>query len=126
MSFLKYYWGLLGFPYYDTIYPYVFHLYHAYDVLLPAEKKEYWINEALLKHNVELEGEEDPEDSEETEDLDESDHESLSSRKIREIQKQDFAWMKKSPWNKRVSLAVKELVVKRKTPTPLEGPDRSY
>ena len=104
----------------------MFHLYHVHEVLLPAEKKEYRINEALLKHNVESEGEEDPEDLEETEDLDESDHESLSSREIREIQKQDFAWMKKSPRNKRVSLAVKELIVKHKTPTPLEGPDRSY
>ena len=41
--------------------PYVFHLYHSHELLLPAKKKEYWIKEALLKHNVESEGEEDPE-----------------------------------------------------------------
>ena len=34
--------------------------------------------------------------------------------------------MKKSPRNKRMSPAAKELVAKRKTPTPLEGPDRNY
>ena len=59
--------------------PYVFHLYHSHEVLLSAEKKEYRIKEALLKHNVESEGEEDPEDPE---DSDESDRESLSSREI--------------------------------------------
>ena len=53
--------------------PYVFHLYQAHELLLLAEKKEYWIKEALLKHNVELEGEgdpESPEDLEEEESLD--------------------------------------------------------
>ena len=48
------------------IYLYVFHLYQTHELLLPAEK-EYRIKEALLKHNVESEGEEDlksPEDSE--------------------------------------------------------------
>ena len=59
--------------------PYVFHMYHAHEVMLPAEKKEYQIKEALLKHNVELEEEEDPEDSED------SNRESLSSKEIREI-----------------------------------------
>ena len=39
--------------------PYVFHLYHSHELLLPAEK-EYQIKEALLKHNVESEGEKDP------------------------------------------------------------------
>ena len=34
--------------------------------------------------------------------------------------------MKKSPLNKRKSPAAKELVAKRKTPTSLEGLDRSY
>ena len=100
--------------------PYVFHMYHAHEIVLLAVKKEYRIKEALLKYNVESEGKEDPDDP------DESDHESLSSREIREIQKQDFAWMKKSPRNKRVSPAAKELVVKCKTPTPLERSDRSY
>ena len=55
--------------------PYVFHLYHSHELLLPAEKKEYWIKKALLKHNVESEGEEDPEsleDPEEEESLDDS------------------------------------------------------
>ena len=103
--------------------PYVFHIYHLHEVLLPAEKKEYWIKEALLKHIVESEREEDPE---EPEDSDESDRESLSSREIREIQKEDFAQMKKWPSSKRVSPAMKEPVVKRKTPTFLEGLDRSY
>ena len=106
--------------------PYVFHLYHAHEVLLPAKKKEYWIKEAFLKHNVESEGEKDLEDPEEPKDSDESDSKSLSSREIREIQKQGFAWMKKSPRNKRVSPAMKEPIVKCKIPNPLEGPDRSY
>ena len=109
-----------------SICPYVFHLYHVHEVLLPAEKKEYRIKEALLKHNVESEGEEDLDDSEESEDSDESDLESLSFREIREIKKQEFARMKKSPRNKRVSSAAKESIVKRKTPTSLEGPVWSY
>ena len=65
--------------------PYVFHMYHAHEVLLPAEKKEYWIAEALFKPNVELEDEEDLEDPEELEDSEDSDHKSLSSKEIREI-----------------------------------------
>ena len=40
--------------------PYVFHLYHSQELLLPAEKKEYQTKEALLKYNVESEGEGDP------------------------------------------------------------------
>ena len=114
--------------------PYVFHLYHSHELLLPVEKKEYRIKEALLKHNVESEGEEDPEnpeDSDEEESLDDSECESLSSgeiREIREIQKQDAARLKKSPLNKRKQpLAAKESVVnKQKSPPPLEGPDQSY
>ena len=54
--------------------PYVFHMYHAHKVL-PAEKKEYWIAEALLKHNVKPKEEEDLENPEASED---SDRESLS------------------------------------------------
>ena len=68
--------------------PYVFHLYQVHEVLLPAEKKEYWIKEALLKHNMESEGKEDPEDPEnpdEEERSDDSECESLSSGEIREI-----------------------------------------
>ena len=67
------------------IYPYVFHLYHSHELLLTAEKKEYRIKEALLKHNVELEGEEDPEspeDPEEEESSDDSECESLTSKEI--------------------------------------------
>ena len=105
---------------------YVFHMYHVHEVLLPAEKKEYRIKEALLKHNVESEGEEDPEDLEEPEDSDDSNRKSMSFREIQEIQKQDFVKMKKSLWNKRVSPAMEEPVVKRKIPTPLKGPDRNY
>ena len=62
--------------------PYVFHLYHSHELLLPAKKKEYRIKEALLKHNMESEGEEDPEVSEEAEDSNDSECESLSSREI--------------------------------------------
>ena len=83
--------------------PYVFHLYHSHELLLPA-KKEYRIKEALLKHNVESEGKEDPEspeDPDEEESSDYSECESLTSREIREIQKQDAAKLKKSPLNKR-------------------------
>ena len=109
--------------------PFVFHMYHAHEVLLPDEKKEYRMKQTLLKHNVESEGEEDPKDPKdpkEAEDSDESDRESLRSREIREIQKQEFAQMKKFPQNKRGSQAAKEPVVKHKTPTSLERPDRSY
>ena len=38
--------------------PYVFHLYHLHELLLPAEKKEYRIQEALAKHNMESEEDE--------------------------------------------------------------------
>ena len=40
--------------------PYIFHLYHSHELLLPAEKKEYRIQEALVKHNMEFEEDEDP------------------------------------------------------------------
>ena len=83
--------------------PYVFHMYYVHEVLLPDKKKEYWIKEALLKHNVKPEEEEDPEDPEEPEDSEDSDRESLSSKEIREIQKQEFAHLKKSPHNKRLT-----------------------
>ena len=110
--------------------PYVFHLYHLHELLLPAEKKEYQIKEALLKHNVESEGEEDPEsleDPDEEESSDDSECESLTFGEIREIQKKNAARLKKSPLNKRKAPTTKEPVVnKRKSPLPLEGPDRSY
>ena len=69
--------------------PYVFHLYQAHKLLFPTEKKEYWIKEALLKHNVESEEEEDPkspEDPEEEESSDDSECESLTFGEIRESQ----------------------------------------
>ena len=111
--------------------PYVFHLYHSHELLLPAEKKEYRIKEALLKHNVESEREEDLkslEDPEEEESSDDSECESLTFGEIREIQKQDAAKLKKSPLNKRKQPpAAKEPVAnKRKSPPPLEEPDRNY
>ena len=114
-----------------SICPYVFHLYHLHKLLLPAEKKEYRIKEALLKHNVKSEGEEDPEspvNPDEEESSDDLECESLSSGEIREIQKQDAARLKKSPLNKRKQPpAAKEPVAnKRRSPPPLEGPDRSY
>ena len=108
--------------------PYVFHLYQAHELLIPAEK-EYRIKEAFLKHNVELEGEEDPEspeDPEEEESSDDSECESLTSGKIREIQKQKAARLKKSPLNKRKQPAAKEPVKKQKSPPPQDGPKRSY
>ena len=109
--------------------PYVFHLYHSHELLLPA-KKEYRIKETLLKHNVESEREEDSEsseDSKEEESSDDSECESLTSGEIREIQKQDAARLKKSPLNKRKAPAAKEPVAtKRKSPPPLEGPDQSF
>ena len=112
--------------------PYIFHLYHSHELLLPAEKKEYRIQEALVKHNVESEEEEDPDspanpdEEESSDDLDEC--ESLTPSEIREIQKQEAARLKKSPINKRKQPpAPKELVAnKRKSPAPLEGPDKSY
>ena len=67
--------------------PYVFHLYHSHELLLPA-KKEYRIKEALLKHNVESKGEEDPEslaNPDEEESSDDSECESLTPSEIREI-----------------------------------------
>ena len=112
--------------------PYIFHLYHSHELLLPAEKKEYRIQEALVKHNVESEEEEDldslanPDEEESSDNSDEC--ESLTPSEIREIQKQEAARLKKSPINKRKQPpAPKEPVAnKRKSPAPLERPDRSY
>ena len=84
--------------------PYIFHLYHSHE-LLPAEKKEYRIQEALIKHNVESEEDEDPAspaNPDEEKSSDDSDKcESLTPSEIREIQKQEAARLKKSPMNKR-------------------------
>ena len=111
--------------------PYVFHLYHSHELLLPAEKKEYRIQEALVKHNVESEEDENsanPANPEEEESSDDSECESLTPSEVREIQKQEAARLKKSPINKRKQPpATKEPVSnKRKSPAPLEGPNRSY
>ena len=110
--------------------PYMFHLYHSHELLLPAEKKEYRIKEALLKHNMESEGEEDPEspaNPDEEDSSDDSECESLTPSEIWEIQKQEAVRLEKSPLNKRKQPAPKEPVAnKRKSPPPLEGPDRSY
>ena len=112
--------------------PYVFHLYHLHELLLPAEKKEYRTKETLLKYNVESEGEEDPDspanpDKEESSD-DSDECESLSSGEIREIQKQDATRLKKSPMSKRKQppVAKEPVANKRKSPPPLEGVDQSY
>ena len=112
--------------------PDIFHLYHSHELLLPAEKKEYRIQEALVKHNVESEEEEDsdsPANPDEEESSDDSDEcESLTPSEIREIQKQKAAQLKKSPINKRKQPpAPKEPVAnKQKSPAPLEEPDQSY
>ena len=103
--------------------PYVFHMYHTHEVLLPAKKKEYRIAEAVLKYNVEPEEEEAPEVPKASEDLD---CESLSSKEIQEIQRQEFIWMKKSPRNKRGSVAAKDPVERRRTPTFLDEAERNY
>ena len=112
--------------------PYIFHLYHSHELLLPAEKKEYRIQEALVKHNVESKEEEDPNsltNLDEEESLDYSDEcENLTPSEIKEIQKQEAARLKKSPINKRKQPpAPKEPVAnKLKSPVPLERLDRSY
>ena len=89
--------------------PYIFHMYR--------------ITKALLKHNVKPEEEEVPKVPEASED---SDRESLSSKEIQEIQRQEFAWMKKSPRNKRGSPATKDPMERHKTPTLLERAEQNY
>ena len=72
--------------------PYIFHLYHAYELLLTAEKKEYRIQEALVKHNVESEEDDDPAspvNPDERESSDDSEGESLTPSDIQEIKKQE-------------------------------------
>ena len=69
--------------------PYIFHLYHSHELLLPTEKKEYRIKEALLKHNVDFEEQGDPDSPANPDDEDSSDDsdecESLTPSEIREI-----------------------------------------
>ena len=110
--------------------PYVFHLYHSQELLLPIEK-EYRTKEALQKYNVQSEGEDGPEspaNPDEEESSDDLECESLTSNEIREIQKQDAARLKKSPMNKRKQPpAPKEPIAnKRKSPPPVDATERSY
>ena len=111
--------------------PYVFHLYHSHELLLPAEKKEYRIQEALAKHNVESEEDEDPAspaNPDKEESTDDSECESLTPSEIWEIQKQEAARLKKSPINRRKQPpAPKDLVSsKRKSPTPMDAVEQNY
>ena len=111
--------------------PYIFHLYHSHELLLPAEKKEYRIQEALVKHNVESEEEENPDspaNPDEEESSDDLECESLTPSEIREIQKQDAARLKKSPMNKRKQPpAPKDPVAnKGKNPPQVDEAERSY
>ena len=112
--------------------PYVFHLYQSHELLLPAEKKEYRIQEALVKHNVESDEDEDPaspENPDEEGSSDDSDEcESLTPNEIREIQKQDAARLKKSPINKRKQPPTPKDPVssKRKSPAPVDVVERNY
>ena len=75
--------------------PYVSHMYHTHEILLPSKKKEYWIAEALFKHNVE------PEEEGKPEALKDSEHESLSSQEVQEIQVQKYIRLKKSSRGKK-------------------------
>ena len=114
-----------------SIYLYVFHLYQSLELLLPAEKKEYRIQEALVKHNVESEEDDDPAspvNPDEEKNSDDSECESLTPCEIREIQKQDAARLKKSPINKRKQPpAPKDPVSsKRKSPAPVDAVERNY
>ena len=111
--------------------PYVFHLYQSHELLLPAEKKEYRIQKALVKHNVESEEDDDPAspvNPDEEESSDDSECESLTPIEIQEIQKPDAARLKKSPINKRKQpLAPKDPVSnKRKSPAPVDAVERNY
>ena len=112
--------------------PYVFHLYHSHELLLPAEKKEYRIQDAFVKHNVESEEDEDPAslaNSDEEESSDDSNEcESLTPSEIREIQKQEAARLKKSPMNKRKQPPAPKdpISSKQKSPAPVDAAERSY
>ena len=99
--------------------PYIFHLYHIDECLLQG-KKDFRTAEALLKHNVE------PEEEDESEALEDSERKSLSSKEIQEIQRQEFSRLKKSSNGKRGSPVVKDLVEQRKTSTLLDLMERNY
>ena len=112
--------------------PYIFHLYHAHELLLTTEKKEYRIQEALVRHNVESEEDDNPAspvNPDERESSDDSECESLTPSEIREIQKQEAARLKKSPVNRRKQPPVPKDPVKRKSPTPgdaVDAVERNY
>ena len=111
--------------------PYVFHLYHSHELLLPTEKKEYRIQEALAKHNVESEEDEDPASSanpDKEESTDDSKCKSLTPSEIREIQKQEAARLKKSPINRRKQPPTPKDPVssKRKSPAAVDAVERNY
>ena len=112
--------------------PYIFHLYHAHELLLTAEKKAYRIQEALVKHNVESEEDDDPAspvNPDERESLDDSEGESLTPSEIREIQNQEAAQLKKSPINRRKQPPASKDPVKQKNPTPgdaVDAVERNY
>ena len=111
--------------------PYVFHLYHSHELLFPAKKKEYRIQEALAKHNVESEEDEDPAspaNPDKEESTDDSECESLTPSEIREIQKQEAARLKKSPINRRKQPpAPKDPVSnERRSPAPMDAVERNY
>ena len=112
--------------------PYIFHLYHAHELLLTAEKKEYRIQEALVKHNIESEEDDDPAspvNPDERESSDDSEGKSLTPSKIREIQKEEAAWLKKSPVNRRKQPPAPKDLVKRKSLTPgdaMDAVERNY
>ena len=112
--------------------PYVFHLYHSHELLLLAEKKEYRIQEALAKHNVESKEDEDPAspanpDKEGSSD-DSDECESHTPSEIREIQKQEVARLKKLPINRRKQPPTPKDPVssERKSPTPMDAVERNY
>ena len=85
-----------------------------------------------MKHNVESDEDEDPASpphlDEEGSSDDSDECESLIPSEIQEIQKQDAAWLKKSPINKRKQPpAPKDLVSsKRKSPTPVDVVEQNY
>ena len=112
--------------------PYIFDLYHAHELLLTAEKKEYRIQEALVKHNVESEEDDDPANPvnpDERESSDDSECESLTPSEIREIQKQEAARLKKSPVNRRKQPPAPKDPVKRKSPAlgdAVDAVERNY
>ena len=96
---------------------YIFYLYHANKCLLPGEKKAYRIVEAFLKHNVEMEEEDE---------LEVLEGESLSSKEIRELQAQEPTWLKKSLHNKRGSPTAKEPTVQQRNSPLMELMEPSY